>query len=147
MGTIYRPSRYHPPHTSMGSHTGMSAYGNFTWSYSTCVLHFRRHFYCTYTFKRFCSQLTVQVSCFLESSLRYIYYFIRKKKRKKKKTKPISFDASYLLCNHSLPNERTPNTPRHEPYQPTRNKSLDKNRSRGGLRTALDPDSFLRRFR
>ena len=33
MGTIYRPSRYHPTHTSMGSHgwshTGMSAYGNF----------------------------------------------------------------------------------------------------------------------
>ena len=101
------------------------------------------HLYCisddTFTvhiLSRVFSQLTVQVSCSLESSLRYIYYFIRKKKRKKKKrkkkkTKTPSFDASSLLYNHSSPQECTPNTPLHDPYQPTRNESQDKNRSRG----------------
>ena len=55
----------------------------------------------------------------------------KKEEKKKKKIKTPSFDASSLLYDHSSPHERTTNTPRHDPYQPTRNESQDKNRSRG----------------
>ena len=37
----------------------------------------------------------------------------------------------FILYDHSSPHERTTNTSRHDPYQPTRNESQDKNRSRG----------------
>ena len=64
----------------------------------------------------------------------YIFFlFERRKKKKKIKTPSFDFDDTSILDDHSLPNERTPHTPRHEPYQPTRNEPPDKNRSGGGV--------------
>ena len=71
-----------------------------------------------------------------------IYIVYSKEEKKKKKRKTPSVDASSLLFDHSSPNEHTPHTPGHGPYQPTRSEAPNKNRQGERLRTDLDLASF-----